>query len=116
MHLGVCVHSVTVIINFNNDNHSLSLSPSLSLSLSLSLFHTLSLSVTLLQPNLSTVDWPLKATLTGHWFTGPSSIIVKASSTGYYPLTFEPRHEKIVKVISNKEYRGSGNKCNILVY
>ena len=40
--------------------------------------------------NPSTVDWNLKATLTGAWFTGPKSLVARAIATTEYPLTFSP--------------------------
>lgn len=40
--------------------------------------------------NPSSVDWNLKSSLTGVWFTGPKSLVAKAIATTDYPLTFSP--------------------------
>ena len=45
------------------------------------------------QVNPSTVDWPLKATLTGSGFSGPEILLAAALSTTCYPLTFNPKKE-----------------------
>ncbi|XP_052240686.1 cilia- and flagella-associated protein 47-like isoform X3 [Dreissena polymorpha] len=43
--------------------------------------------------NMTTSDWPLKATITGTGFHGPRSILAKAFQTTKYPLVFRPQNE-----------------------
>ena len=53
-----------------------------------------------MQANPTTTDWPLKVYLNGAGFSGPQNLLVKALTTGYYPLTFYPHREGQTEVSS----------------
>lgn len=50
--------------------------------------------------NVTNNDWPLKATIQGDGFSGPSTLLAKAFMTTTYPLVFKPLREEEITVSS----------------
>ncbi|XP_035825915.1 cilia- and flagella-associated protein 47 [Aplysia californica] len=56
--------------------------------------------------NVTNNDWPLKATVIGDGFSGPSTLLAKAFMTTKYPLVFKPLREEEINgklILTNKE-------------
>ena len=66
--------------------------------------------------NVTNNDWPLKATVVGTGFSGPSTLLAKAFMTTKFPLVFKPLREEEITVSTTNTHRHTCTHTHLYVH